>query len=244
MRCASNIVFLNADCLICRKQFGDAEMRFETRRELAERPLISEICSQFPHPFSIQSSTEKWIENVQHLERNSQKENNFYKLAEALQIMWNEVDKVFKATITVFWPKCWQDHWQGVVSGGKLSYVTIVSMLSRLSSVLYGVHCSCSLHYITAYYRAKSWSKNEPPPLEGAFEVWQDRRKGFPRTQWLTIRRPTQSYDFESNRVITRCALIQALSFWFWWNYHHGHHDHDFLAPSQKYLAWLVSDGG
>ena len=120
MRCASNIVFLNADCLICRKQFGDAEMRFETRRELAERPLISEICSQFPHPFSIQSLGEKWIENVQHLERNSQKENNFYKLAEALQIMWNEVDKVFKATITVFWPKCWQDHWQGVVSGGKL----------------------------------------------------------------------------------------------------------------------------
>ena len=40
--------------------------------------------------------------HVQHLERNSQKENNFYKLAEALQIMWNEVDKVFKATITVF----------------------------------------------------------------------------------------------------------------------------------------------
>ena len=102
MRCASNIVFLNADCLICRKQFGDAEMRFETRRELAERPLISEICSQFPHPFSIQSSTEKRIENVQHLERNSQKENNFYKLAEVLQKMWNEVDKVFKATITVF----------------------------------------------------------------------------------------------------------------------------------------------
>ena len=123
MRCASNIVFLNADCLICRKQFGDAEMRFETRRELAERPLISEICSQFPHPFSIQSSGEKWIENVQHLERNSQKENNFYKLAEALQIMWNEVDKVFKATITVFWAKRWQDQRQGVVSGGRVAEV-------------------------------------------------------------------------------------------------------------------------
>ena len=34
--------------------------------------------------------------------------------------MWNEVDKVLKATITVFWPKCWQDQRQEVVSGGKL----------------------------------------------------------------------------------------------------------------------------